>query len=153
MIEYTREMCLKAKTVWKHEIHALLSKFRPEIVVTIKNLPDDGFRRGDIGIAFINRRTGYKPSVAMDPFLQLPVSYWIVLLHHLVPPGTGEIEHIIGIGDQPVEIIIQSRFQVRINCSFIVPSPFGVEMSISDRIKYRCLRKVIFRICLRMGGK
>ena len=70
-----RQLGLESETVGQHEIDTLFPELRAEIAVSVKNMTDDRFRRGDVHIAFIHGRSGHEPSLPLATYF-FRVSYF-----------------------------------------------------------------------------
>ena len=140
MVEHRGQVAQKSETVGEHVVNTFFAEFCPEKLITIQYLTHQRFRRGDIHFPLVHRRARHMPPTLCHVLLHFSEQFRIIFLHHVVPPRTGEIEHIIGIFFKQPEVFGHCIENKLVDGGGVVPVPFGIQV----RIAYGVEQPVFF---------
>src|ERR1700761_1097324 len=87
----------KPEAVGQHVLRTALAQLFPEPLVSIQNLPDDGFSAGRIHISLFHRRASWKPASLFHIFLDEGKVLREVFLHEAITIRATEVEDVMRI--------------------------------------------------------
>jgi hypothetical protein len=107
-------------------------------------LPDDGFSAGRVYVTLLHGGSRREPSAFIDVLLQAREIGRVIFLHKAVTVGAAEIENVMRILIDERKIILHGLANIFADHLGILPSPFRIEVGVTDYVKGRLLAQIGF---------